>query len=321
MKYFCSIIIPFKNSEKTISKCIQSLIKQNGNTKYEIILINDFSTDRSNSICKMLIKGKNNCKLLKSNTNSSGPGNARNLGIKNANGQYIFFVDSDDQIKKNTMVILEKKINLEKKPDLLCVNYQLVDKIGNFKKKYYRYDLNNYKFKKKKLILKYLNLTLIPQVISNLIKKNTIKKNNISFKKGYFEDVDFYLKVIYYSKSIKILKQKLYLKINRANSIVNSLSKSHINDSFESYYRCYKFLLKKKLIKHKVLKKFFLVAITGQVAVFLKRISKLVTVQKRLNLELFLKKKFFKLQKNIRYKYYFVTKKDLVAKKFLYNEH
>ena len=61
MKYFCSIIVPFRNSEKTILKCINSLINQIGNVKFEIILINDFSSDRSNSICKKAIVHKDFC--------------------------------------------------------------------------------------------------------------------------------------------------------------------------------------------------------------------------------------------------------------------
>lgn len=319
MKYFCSIIVPFKNAEKTISKCIQSVIKQDGDVKYEIIFIDDFSNDNSSIICRQAIKGKSNCKIIKSKLISVGPGHARNLGIKCAQGQYVFFVDSDDKIKKNTIKLLEKKIKEEKNPDLLCVNYKVIDEVGNFKKKY-RFDLKFYKTTKKILLLNYFNLSLIPQVISNLIKKETINKHKIFFNRGYFEDVYFFFLILYYSKTIRIFTQKLYIKINRFNSIVNSLSERHINDSLTGYYRCQRFLLKKKFLNKLDLRKYFLIAITGQVAVFLKRISKETNLRKKLNLHKFLRKNYFKFQKKIRYNHYFVTKKDIIAKKFLYDK-
>jgi len=55
---FCSIIIPYKNSKKTINKCIGSALNQKGNVDYEILLVDDFSNDGSSEIIKKIIKKK-----------------------------------------------------------------------------------------------------------------------------------------------------------------------------------------------------------------------------------------------------------------------
>lgn len=135
MKKFCSIIIPFKNSKKTLWKCISSVLNQVGKVDYELILINDFSNDGSNLLCQKLTKNIDNCKLLKSKKNTIGPGHARNIGVKNAKGRYILFLDSDDYLKKNALVLLLQELKKTTYPDLICINFKLIDKVGNLKKK------------------------------------------------------------------------------------------------------------------------------------------------------------------------------------------
>ena len=71
--------------------------------------------------------------------------------------------------------------------------------------------LNYTKIKKEKILLNFFNLSIIPQVISNLIKRKIIKKNKLFFQKGFFEDVFFYFKVLYFSRSIKILNKKKFI--------------------------------------------------------------------------------------------------------------
>ena len=311
MKKFCSIIIPFKNSKKTLRKCISSVLNQVGKINYEIILINDFSNDGSNLLCQKLIKDINNCKLLKSKKNTIGPGHARNIGIKNAKGRYIFFLDSDDYLKKNALILLLKKFEKSNYPDLIFINL----------KKKNRFDLELYKETKKKILLNFFNLSIIPQVISNLISKSVIDKNQIKFDEGYFEDINFFFKVLYYVKNIKISKQAIYFKINSHNSIVNSLTNQHIIDSFNAYYLCYKFIIKKNFLRKKIINKYLMIAISGQVAVFLKRIyAYKANVKKANDLGNLLKKSYFKIQRKLKFNYIFTTNKDIIAKKFLYDK-
>ena len=95
MSYLFSIIIPVYNSEKFISITIDSILRQNlKNT--EIILINDNSIDTTKKICESYKKKFNNIKLINKITNT-GVGDSRNKGIKFASGEYISFLDIDDE--------------------------------------------------------------------------------------------------------------------------------------------------------------------------------------------------------------------------------
>ncbi|MBQ4572486.1 MAG: glycosyltransferase [Clostridia bacterium] len=93
MKY--SVIIPVYNSEKTIKRCIDSIASQE-RTDVEIIVINDGSTDMTESICnKMQNKYSNIVYIYKEN---GGVSSARNLGLSAAKGKYVMFIDSDDYV-------------------------------------------------------------------------------------------------------------------------------------------------------------------------------------------------------------------------------
>ncbi|MAY90783.1 MAG: hypothetical protein CMN00_06360 [Rickettsiales bacterium] len=83
-----SVIVPFYNSEKYIDSCLQCLLKQDLTKPIEIILIDDASTDKSLKILKKY--DFLNIKLYNLKKNS-GPATARNLGLKNANGDFVFF--------------------------------------------------------------------------------------------------------------------------------------------------------------------------------------------------------------------------------------
>ena len=105
-----SIIIPAYNCEKTISRCLDSLVNQN--VSKEIIVVNDGSTDGTLDI---LNKYANNYDFIKVITQENqGQSVARNHGLKIASGKYCFFCDSDDYIDKNLFDKLLPYINKNK---------------------------------------------------------------------------------------------------------------------------------------------------------------------------------------------------------------
>ena len=144
-------------------------------------------------------------------------------------------------------------------------------------------------------------------------------KITLNFKKVSSKIFIFILKYYSSQKKIKILNDKIYFKFNRKNSIVNSLTQNHITDSFNSYYKCYKFLINKNFFRKSVINKYFLVAITGQVAVFFNRILESKKTKTNQNLRNLLKKTYFKMRRRINFDYFFQTKKDIIAKNFLYD--
>lgn len=98
-----SVVIPVYNKENYIKECFDSLSKQNiSANKIEIIFINDGSTDGSLNICRQIASCNNNVVVI--SKENGGVSSARNAGIDAAQGKYIFFLDPDDALKRNTIL-------------------------------------------------------------------------------------------------------------------------------------------------------------------------------------------------------------------------
>ena len=102
-----SVIIPVYNVEKWLNKCVDSILSQSYEN-FEVILVNDGSTDKSGDICDKYLKEDNRVKVF--DILNSGQSVARNIGLKEAKGDYILFIDSDDYIEKNTLKRMYEKI-------------------------------------------------------------------------------------------------------------------------------------------------------------------------------------------------------------------
>ena len=139
-----SIIVPIYNVEKQLRKCIESLIRQETEQiKLQIILVNDGSTDNSGEIAKDYSE-KYNDKILYLEKENGGLSDARNYGVKHANGDYISFVDSDDYIdsliydkllpymQENYDMVKIKIAKVKENGEVIEKNYspEFVDKTG-----------------------------------------------------------------------------------------------------------------------------------------------------------------------------------------------
>lgn len=98
-----SVIVPIYNAEQYLEKCIDSIINQTY-TNFEIILVNDGSTDNSGSICDEYAKKDSRIRVI--HKENGGLSSARNVGLDNANGEYVSFVDSDDWIEQDMLETL-----------------------------------------------------------------------------------------------------------------------------------------------------------------------------------------------------------------------
>lgn len=98
-----SIIVPVYNRQETLSVCIESILKQEY-TKFELILVDDGSADSSLSICNDYAKKDKRIRVV--HQHNQGVSTARNVGISNANGEWLTFVDSDDALKPNHLTQL-----------------------------------------------------------------------------------------------------------------------------------------------------------------------------------------------------------------------
>ncbi|UII76124.1 glycosyltransferase [Flagellimonas sp. HMM57] len=105
-----SIIIPAYNLERYIYNCLKSVLDQDLDVKeYEVLIINDGSTDKTGEIVREIIS--HNKHLLLFERKNQGVSSARNLGIEKAKGKYILFVDGDDWLEKNTLGSIYEKMS------------------------------------------------------------------------------------------------------------------------------------------------------------------------------------------------------------------
>lgn len=203
-----SVIVPVYNTEKYLKNCIDSLLKQNFED-YEIIVINDLSPGNAEEI----IKSYNDKKIvyIKNNTNK-GIGYNRNLGVKEAKGEYVCFIDSDDYVKED---FISKMYNYSKENNLdLCVcDYVNVDEKGNTLEEFNlsNFGITNYEENNK--ILCEINLG----PCNKLFKKDMLIKNKIKFsEKLKYEDLSFVAFSIKNSAKIgKINEQLNYFTVHK----------------------------------------------------------------------------------------------------------
>ncbi len=106
-----SFVVPVYNCRQYIEECVESILKQTV-SDFEILLIDDGSSDGSGELCNRLAGTDKRIRVF--HKQNGGASNARNFGIKQAYGQYIFFIDGDDTIEKNCIETIEPFLNGDK---------------------------------------------------------------------------------------------------------------------------------------------------------------------------------------------------------------
>ena len=180
-KDLISIIIPVYNVEKYLKECVDSVRKQTYKN-LEIILIDDGSKDNSGKLCDELAKEDNRIKVI--HKENGGLSDARNVGIENATGEYIQFIDSDDFVEKDMIEILHNDICQEKADVSMCSLYLYKDGEKTTDASYKREIFN------KELVLKEI---LLDERVRSYAWNKMFKKSlfeSIRFPKGkVFEDI------------------------------------------------------------------------------------------------------------------------------------
>ena len=125
-----SVIIPVFNVEKYLFTCLNSVLRQTYQD-FEIICVDDASTDSSLGILEYFVQKDSRVKILKNEINR-GPGFSRNLGLEAAKGKYISFLDGDDFLSPNAFEILTKKAESDNLDVLIFKNIVLYDENQDF---------------------------------------------------------------------------------------------------------------------------------------------------------------------------------------------
>ncbi len=121
-----SIIVPIYNTDKFLKRCIDSILEQSY-IKIELILVDNNSTDDSIKICENYVKKDSRVKFF--SEKSPGAAAARNRGIREATGEYITFVDSDDYLDIDSIERLVGSMQKEG-ADMICYSYRIISEVG-----------------------------------------------------------------------------------------------------------------------------------------------------------------------------------------------
>lgn len=243
-----SVIIPVYNVAPYLRQCLNSVLFQDFQD-LEIICIDDGSTDQSYKILKSYQQKHKKIQII--HQENQGVSVARNIGLKKASGEFIYFLDSDDYIAQNTLTkvyALLKSHNL----DMLHITAQQIDERGNeiptaaaFKMPFIPPD------KKNKILAAKDTYSFVFQMSVNpglsFFKRSFLNKNKIIFPKGIrFEDNPFFFKAVLCASRLMLVDEPLYFYRSSPLSVTNAKDERQF-DLIKAYQCVYTFLKEKKL--------------------------------------------------------------------------
>ena len=231
MKPLLTVVIPVYNVEKYLNRCLKSILIQEWKN-YDIILVDDGSTDRSPQICDDYVKAYDFISVI--HKENGGLSEARNTGISHAKGDYVYFPDSDDWLEPQTFKELAEVLE-SREFDIISFNREFVkgeeDVIISD-------PIETQVFEGKDAFVQMLKHSYITGFANDKIyKKSLFVDNNISFPKGkYYEDLGTNYKLFLSAKKVYATNQKYYhYLIDNPDSITQSWNEKKFRDMFEFY--------------------------------------------------------------------------------------
>ena len=228
---FFSIVVPIYNVEAYLQQCIDSILGQTF-TDYEVILVDDGSKDKSPKICDEYAQKDGRIQVI--HKDNGGQALARNIGTKQARGQYLIYLDSDDYIAYDTFLEELYSKAITGFPDVICYKFR----------KYFddTKEMKECNFS----IPKFLESDNIANRIEKLTKNDAfycapwtkaiklalIKNNDVQFANGLLsEDQDWYYNVLINASSLEGINKSYIVYRQRKNSTSNSWKIKNLTDT------------------------------------------------------------------------------------------
>ena len=217
-----SIIIPIYNTDQYLRQCLDSIINQSYKN-FEVLLINDGSVDDSADICKEYVERDSRFRYFEKE--NRGVSSARNLGLKNANGDYITFIDSDDWVDSNYLEVLKYTLE-ENDSDVAVASLRTLAEDGVF----YIKTVNSRKAEMLDFGTLSRNdfLEIYPKLINlvqdfhcvafKLFKRNLVKDLFFDESLKYAEDMDFFYRLYLRMNRIAYKRKDIYIyRVHRSS--------------------------------------------------------------------------------------------------------
>lgn len=217
---YITIIIPVFNQSHTIKKCMDSILLHEEGIEKEIILINDGSTDDSDEICRKYENEHAEVKYFYQE--NKGVSAARNLGIRNAKGKYIFYLDADDELETGTISKVSSFFeSVEDEVDMVTYKINTIYN-GKILKPHFRY-----KYLTESKVYDLCTMPYIGQTTMNIVVKNKYEKNIMFDEKQTFsEDQRYCCDVLKDKLKIGYCEEGAYIYYRSENSSSGRLSGS-----------------------------------------------------------------------------------------------
>ena len=218
MNELISVIVPIYYVEKYLSKCVESIQRQTYQN-IEIILVDDGSPDHCPGICDRFAKEDSRIKVI--HKRNGGLSDARNAGIEVANGEYLFFMDSDDYIAPEMLERLHSRI-IQDQSDMAICNINFVDENGE-SLSINTIQVENVTIEEPRFWreLYGINYTYCVVAWNKLYAKKLFK--DVRYDVGKLHEDEFIIhKLVSKCEKISFLSEKLYYYLQREQSITNS---------------------------------------------------------------------------------------------------
>lgn len=213
-KPLVSIVMPVYEAESFLEKSVYSIINQTY-PNIEIILVDDGSKDSSGLICDELARIDN--RIIVRHKLNGGVSSARNLGLDNASGDFVTFVDSDDIIALNMLELMVRNI---KDSDIFVSGYEQLNEYHNFQ---FDKNVDLVQVDSKTCLIEMLYQKSVPNApFSKLFKKDLVKELRFDEDIRFAEDLLFNTLAIQKANKITVSSAKLYGYIFRKGSAINS---------------------------------------------------------------------------------------------------
>ena len=214
-----TVAIPVYNCQSTLIRCLQSVINQTFKD-FEILIINDGSTDNSEEICLEYLQKDKRIKYVRQE--NSGLACVRNFVLDKAKGEYLCFIDSDDYIDENALSVMYEKAEKEKSDVVICgyftENGNAVRKVTYEGKNRDKLDFIELKAK-----------DIIDPAWNKLYRTDFLKSTNVKFPEGqYYEDTFFNLSLIPFNPKITVLTECFYHYVLNMGSITRRYNKEKL---------------------------------------------------------------------------------------------
>ena len=233
-----SVIIPVYNSAEAIENTIGPIL-DNATDEVELILVDDGSTDDSINIMNEIRKARSDICITIYSQKHLGVSVARNKGLSLANGEYVYFCDSDDEIDPSLIGKLIKIIN--NNPDLIIWEHKIIRDNREQHLDYSDVNIEN-------LLLEFMKDRFRICMGTFMVKMSILKQNGILFEEGcrYGEDLEFIIKVMIASSTLCVIREELYTYIRRNTSSMGTYTVKRF-DAPQMILRLEQYLSDKKI--------------------------------------------------------------------------